>query len=164
MCGDADLRSRLLQLALSFVLAACNSQPVSGAMTPPARSAPSAPEIADSAEDATAEAVVWAGERAVVVGSAGAIEPTPKRANPITVDGARYHGWLQAVTARGVEWARRVDDGREFHIRAVAPIGDDLVIAGEQRAGDARAYTGWVARVAPGGTERWRLDRLGEPV
>lgn len=132
-------------------------------MTPPVRPAPPAPEIADSADNATAEAVVWSGERAIVVGSAGAIEPTPKHADPIRVDGARYHGWIQAVTARGVEWARRLDDGREVHVRAAALVGDDVVLAGEQRAGDARAYTGWVARVAPGGAERWRVDRLGEP-
>lgn len=132
-------------------------------MTPPSRPAPPAPEIADRADNATADAVVWSGEHAVIVGSAGAIEPTPKRADPIAVDGARYHGWIQAASARGVDWARRFEDGREVHVRAAALIGEDVVLAGEQRAGDLRAYTGWVARIAPGGVERWRVDRLGEP-
>ncbi|HEY0482754.1 MAG TPA: hypothetical protein VGD37_34775 [Kofleriaceae bacterium] len=109
-----------------------------------------------------ADAVVWAGEHAVVVGSAGASDPAPAGANPIFVDGARYHGWIRALDAQGgAAWARRFDDGREVHVRAAAPAGEDLVIAGEQRAGAAREYTGWVARIAPGGAERWRLDRLG---
>lgn len=132
-------------------------------MTPPARPAdPAVSEIADAAEDATAEAVVWSGEHAVVVGSAGATGPTPKGANPIFADGARYHGWIRAIDARGgAAWMRRFDSGREVHVRAAAAIGDDVVIAGEQRAGDAREYTGWIARTGPGGVERWRLERLG---
>jgi hypothetical protein len=136
---------------------------MNNAMTPPSRPAnPAGSEIVDAADDVTAEAVVWSGERAVVVGSAGATGPTPKGANPIFADGARFHGWIRAVDAHGgVAWTRRLDHGREVHVRAAAPVGEDVVIAGEQRAGDARAYTAWVARVAPGGAERWRLDSAG---
>ncbi|HEX8109810.1 MAG TPA: hypothetical protein VF516_18895 [Kofleriaceae bacterium] len=132
-------------------------------MTPPARPAdPAVSQIADAAEDATAEAAVWSGEHAVVVGSAGATGPTPTGANPIFADGARYHGWIRAIDAHGGSgWMRRFDTGREVHVRAAAVVGDEVVIAGEQRDGDARAYTGWVARIAPGGVERWRLEHLG---
>lgn len=162
-CAGADGRRSLLQLLPSFALAACNSQPVNSAMTPPSRPpTPAVSEIADADEHATAEAVVWHGERAIVVGSAGTTETTPGGANPILVDGARYHGWLRGVDAHGaIAWARRVEGGRELHLRAVAPVGDDLVIAGEQRAGDAREYTGWVTRIAGDGSERWRAEGLG---
>lgn len=150
---------------LGLVLAACNSQPMNRAMPPPSQPPhPAAPDLADAGDDATAEAVVWIGERAVVAGSAGSTDATPRRADPIFADGAHYHGWLRAVDARGTAvWTRRFDDGREVHVRAVARLGDDLVVCGEQRAGDARAYTGWLARLGPGGEERWRVDRLGEP-
>jgi hypothetical protein len=137
---------------------------MNGAMTPPARpsTAGVAAEIADPADHATAEAVAWAGSRAVVVGSSGASAAPPPGANPIFVDGARYHGWLRAIDAHGAAaWTRRLDTGREVHVRAIAALADDLVIGGEQRAGDAREYTGWVARITPDGSERWRLDQLG---
>jgi len=133
-------------------------------MTSSARSSasPGAPALDDPTEHATAEAVVWAGSHAIVVGSAGRTDPTPANANPVFVDGAQYHGWMRAVDAHGtVAWTRRLDGGRELHVRAVAALADDLVIAGEQRAGDARAYTGWVARIASSGDERWRLGALG---
>jgi len=109
-----------------------------------------------------AEVVVWSGQRAIIAGSSGRTDATPVNANPVFADGAHYHGWIRAVDARGtVAWTRRVDGGRELHVRAVALVGGDLVIAGEQRAGDARAYTGWVARLSPEGEERWRLGALG---
>ncbi len=109
-----------------------------------------------------AEAVVWSGQRAIIAGSAGRTDATPVNANPVFVDGAHYHGWMRAVDVRGtVLWTRRLDGGRELHVRAVALLGGDLVIAGEQRAGDARAYTGWVARLSSEGDERWRLEALG---
>jgi len=99
----------------------------------------------------------------VVAGSAGATDATPRGVNPVFVDGARYHGWLRAVDAAGaVAWTRRLETGREVHVRAVVSLGDDLVIAGEQRTGDRREYTGWVARIAPDGSERWRRDGLGD--
>lgn len=106
---------------------------------------------------------MWSGQRAVVVGSSGRTDDaTPMIGNPVFVDGARYHGWMRAVDERGAAaWTHRLEGGRELHVRAVASLGDDLVIAGEQRAGDARAYTGWVARIASGGGERWRLEGLG---
>ena len=47
-------------------------------------------------------------------------------------------------------------------MRAMATLGDDVVLAGENRAGDVRAFTGWVARLAADGRERWRLDRWGD--
>jgi hypothetical protein len=107
---------------------------------------------------------VWAQARAIVVGSAGRTVETPVTANPVFVDGAQYHGFIRAVDARGMAvWTRRLDGGRELHVRAVASLGTDLVIAGEARAGDARAYTGWVARVSSDGDPRWRLDALGAP-
>jgi outer membrane protein assembly factor BamB len=135
-------------------------------MTPPPRPSadPVATDLGDPTEHATAEAVVWSDQRAVVVGSSGKTEATPVTGNPVFVDGARYHGWLRAIDAHGaVVWTHRLDRGREVHVRAVAALGGDLVIAGEQRAGDARAYTGWIARIAPSGDERWRLDALGAP-
>lgn len=162
-CRGPDARSRSLRLVLGIVLAACNSQPMNNAMTPPTRAAnPAGPEIADAVEDVIAEAVVWAGEHAVVTGSAGATGPTPKAANPIFADGARYHGWIRALGPHGeAAWTHRLDSEREVHVRAAAAIGDEVVIAGEQRAGDVREYTGWVARVAPGGAEQWRVEHLG---
>ena len=134
-------------------------------MTPAPRSSsasPGTPDLYDPTDHATAEAVVWSGQHAVVVGSAGRSDATPSTANPVFVDGARYHGWIRAIDDRGAAgWTRRLEGGREVHVRAVASLGDDLVIAGEHRDGDARVYTGWVARIAPDGSERWRLDRLG---
>jgi hypothetical protein len=151
---------------LAIALAAC-SQPTNGTAPPPGlsnRAGSGAPVLEDPAEHSTAEAVGWADGHAIVVGSAGLTEATPSGANPITVDGARYHGWIRAVDDHGdLGWTRRLDAGREVHARAVAAAGGDLVIAGEYRAGDTRAYTGWVARLAPGGAERWRLEGLGEP-
>lgn len=161
-CTRAVGCSGLLQLIVSLVLA-CNSQPMGSVMTPPS-TPPATPavEIAGATEHATAEAVVWASARAFVVGSAGAIEATPPRANPILIDGARYHGWLGAFDAQGAAaWTRRLDGKREIHVRAAAALGNDLVICGEQRAGDAREYTGFVARIASDGSERWRRDSLG---
>ena len=111
-------------------------------MTPPPQPSanPVAADLGDLTEHATAEAVVWSDQRAVVVGSSGKTDATPVTANPVFVDGARYHGWMRAVDVRGaVAWTRRLDGGREVHVRAVASLGGDLVIAGEQRAGDARA-------------------------
>ena len=114
-----------------------------------------------------ADAVVWSGQRAIVVGSTGRTEPSPGQpgaGNPVFVDGAKYHGWMRAVDDGGaVAEARRFDEGREVHVRAVAALSGDLVLAGEARAGSARAYTGWVARVSPSGEPRWRLDDLGPP-
>jgi outer membrane protein assembly factor BamB len=148
---------------LLAMLAAC-SQPSKDRMLPTPR--PSTytglVEVDDPAEHSTAQAVAWAGDRAVVVGSAGRTHEVTPTAHPVLVDGARYHGWLRAVDRAGaVAWARRLDAGREIHVRAVAARGGALVVAGEQRAGDARAYTGWVASLAPDGAERWRLDGLG---
>jgi hypothetical protein len=121
------------------------------------------PEIADAGDHVTAEAVVWSGQRAIVVGSAGHVDDTPAGSDPIRVDGARYHAWLRAIDARGAaSWSRRLDDAREVHARAMAALGDGVVVAGEQRTGDVRAYTGWVASLAPDGRARWRLDRLGD--
>ncbi len=133
-------------------------------MTPPARSAASAAnvKIADPSEDASEEAVVWSGQHAVVVGSAGRSTEPPPGANPIFVDGAQYHSWLRAFDVHGgAVWSRRLERGRELLVRHAATLGDDVVIAGEQRAGDVRAYTGWVARMAADGSERWRVDALG---
>lgn len=74
-----------------------------------------------------------------------------------------YHGWIRALNDAGAPvWARRIDGGREIHVQAIAAAGDDFVVAGEQRAGDARAYTAWVARYDAQGTQRWRVENLGE--
>lgn len=148
-------RSLLLQIAIGALLA-CNSQPMNGSKPPPPRPSDAVPE------QTSADAVTWTGRYAVIIGSAGRTDTLPENANPIFTDNAHYHGWLRAVDPRGqTVWTRRLDAGRELHLRAVTAIGTDLLIAGEQRAGDERAYTGWLSRIAPDGTQRWLLDRLG---
>lgn len=118
----------------------------------------------DAAEHATAEAVAWAGTRAVVVGSAGTTDATPAETNPIMVDGARYHGWIRSLDVQGAAlWTRRLEKVREVHIRAVASTSDEIVVAGEQRLGEEREYTAWIARIGSDGTEHWRREGLGMP-
>ncbi|HET9620862.1 MAG TPA: hypothetical protein VFP84_05835, partial [Kofleriaceae bacterium] len=120
-------------------------------------------DIADAGDHVTADAVAWAGALAIVAGSAGHIDETPTR-DPIRNDGARYHAWLRAVDAHGAaRWSRRIDDAREIHARAIATLGDGVVVAGEQRTGNVRAYTAWVASLDGEGRERWRLAALGDP-
>jgi outer membrane protein assembly factor BamB len=162
-------------LILGMPLAACNSRPT-GAMTAPTSSSSSSsspasstpggafPDIADAGDHVTAEAVVWSGPHAIIAGSAGHLDDTPANRDPVRNDGARYHAWLRAVDAQGAErWTRRLDDAREVHVRAMAALGEGVVVAGERRTGDARAYTGWVAALAGDGRERWRLEQLGDP-
>lgn len=153
------------RLVVALTLAAC-SQPTNGAMIPPAPPAgPQAPKLDaldDPDEHATADAVAWSGQRAIVVGSSGRTDARPVAGNPVFVDGAKYHGWLRAVDDRGaIAATHRFEGAREIHVRAMAAVGGDLVIAGESRAGSAREYTGWVARVGPEGEPRWRVDGLG---
>jgi hypothetical protein len=150
---------------MALTLAGC-SQPTNGSMTPPSRppATSAISDVDDPGEHATAEAVVWSGQRAIAVGSSGRSDAEPVTGNPVFVDGAKYHGWIRAMDDRGgAAWGRRLEGGREVHVRAVAALGGDLVLAGELRAGTARAFTGWVARVAPDGEPRWRLDALGTP-
>jgi hypothetical protein len=154
MCSG-KARSFVLQIAIGLALA-CNSQPMNGTKPPPSRS----PQVA--AEHASADAVIWTGQHAVVIGSAGRTDASPENASPIFADNVHYHGWLRSVDMRGqTAWTHRLDAGRELHLRAITTLGADLVIAGEQRTGGARAYTGWLSRIAPDGSPRWLLDRLG---
>jgi hypothetical protein len=121
-------------------------------------------DIADAGDHVTAEAVVWSGLHAIIAGSAGHVDDTPANGDPIRNDGARYHAWLRAVDAQGAtRWTRRLDDAREVHVRAMARFGEGVVISGERRTGDARAYTGWVAALTDDGRERWRIEQLGDP-
>lgn len=160
-------------LVIGTTLAACSSRPT-GAMPAPTSSSSSSPAspapggafpaIADAGDHVIAEAVVWSGPLAIIAGSAGHVDETPANRDPVRNDGARHHTWLRAIDAHGAErWTRRLDDAREVHVRAMAKLGEGVVIAGERRTGDVRAYTGWVAALAGDGRERWRLEQLGDP-
>src|SRR5262245_5578279 len=116
------MRRGVASLVVYLAVAACNSRP-NGTMTAPnssptSSSAPSTaggglPAIADAGDHVTAEAVVWSGQLAIVVGSAGHVDDAPPGSDPIRVDGARYHAWLRAIDARGAaSWSRRIDDAR----------------------------------------------------
>ncbi len=114
---------------------------MNNAMTPPVRQANGAvSEIADAAEDATADAVVWSGEQAVVVGSAGATGPTPTGANPIDL-----HGKLR--------WDHDLAELDE--VTAVMALGDDVVIAGVAGRTTTSAGTSRLIRIDATGVARW---------